>query len=200
MQDGSGERVARLGQQIALLKVLHSWRRSAATGQRVFRRGAAEAQARHRRLCRSRRSRRRVLRSSAAPFFRAARRRRRQSRPTSDRACGRCRRQAADNRSARRLRQGRRQMRRAMLRRLSPASDSDEQKAERLAPLAARSDRFIRSALRPMASGRIVGKDMHAGDDAVGRQHEVAAGRRRRATAASSPRPRAPGCLASGRK
>ena len=83
---------------------------------------------------------------------------------------------AAD--SAPRPRPGRRERREPCL--LDAAGSAIESRNPAgLAPLAARSERFIRSALRPIVSGRIVGKKMHAGDDAVGREHEIAARRRR---------------------
>ena len=58
-------------------------------------------------------------------------------------------------------------------------SASDSRKPSGCAPLAARSERLTRSALRADRVRRIVGKKMHAGDDAVGREHEIAARRRR---------------------
>ena len=43
------------------------------------------------------------------------------------------------------------------------------------APLAARSETFTRSALRAMVAGRIVGEEMHASDDSVRRDDQIAA-------------------------
>ena len=58
-------------------------------------------------------------------------------------------------------------------------SDQRQQEARGFAPLAARSERLTRSALRATAVGRIVRKEMHAADDGVGLEHQLVAGRRR---------------------
>ena len=63
-----------------------------------------------------------------------------------------------------------------------------QQKTDRLCALGGEIGEVHAQRLAGDASRRIVGKKMHAGDDAVGRQHQIASGRRRQ-PAASSARP-----------
>ena len=58
-------------------------------------------------------------------------------------------------------------------------SASVSRKPAGFAPLAARSDRLTRSAFCATASGGSSGKEMHAADDGVGREHQLVARRRR---------------------
>ena len=55
---------------------------------------------------------------------------------------------------------------------------SESRKPSGVAPLAAMSERFTRKALARDRVGRIVGEKMHAGDERVGGDDEIAAGRR----------------------
>ena len=62
---------------------------------------------------------------------------------------------------------------------ISRGRASDSRKPSGRAPFAARSDKFTRSALRATVCSGILGKKMHAADDGVGLEHQIAARRRR---------------------
>ena len=62
---------------------------------------------------------------------------------------------------------------------ISFGSASDNRKPSGIAPLAARSERLTRKRFARDVAGVFAGKEMHAADQGIGGEHQLAAGRRR---------------------